>query len=138
MPKAQQKQQTIDEVLGSLTPQQLETIQNLRQLIKEAVPLAVEIVKRGKIVYKLEGKDFVWISRAKDHVDLDFALGTSLSSGFLKRRGISEKSPNVRHVEVGNYALLKPELTRLVHEAALLEFETAQPSRKPSGLAEKS
>jgi len=122
MPKAMEKQQTIDEVLASLNPQQLETTQNLRQLVKDAAPQASELVKHGKIVYKLEGKDFVWISHTKDHVDVEFAMGASLSSKLLKSRGIAEKSPNVRHVEVGNYALVKSELTRLVREASKLSF----------------
>ncbi len=123
MPKAQEKQQTIDEVLGSLNPQQRETLQNLRQLVKDAVPETVELVKQGKIAYKLEGKDFVWIDHTKDHVDLEFAMGASLSSDLLKSRGIAEKSANVRHVEVSNIVLVKPELTRLVREAATLGFE---------------
>jgi hypothetical protein len=123
MPKAQEKQLTINEILGSLNPQQLETLQNLRQLVKDVAPQAVELVKRGKIVYKLERKDFVWISNTRSHWDVEFAMGASLSSGLLKSRGISEKSPNVRHVEVGNYALVKSELTRLVREAAALGFE---------------
>lgn len=123
MPKAQEKQQTMDEVLGSLNPIQKETLQNLRQLVKNAVPETVEMVKQGKIAYKLEGKDFVWISHFQDHVDLEFAMGASLSSDLLKSRGVAEQSQNVRHVAVGNFALIKPELTRLVREAATLGFE---------------
>jgi hypothetical protein len=122
-PKAQEKQQTIDEVLGSLNPAQREVTQNLRQLVKNAVPETVELVKQGRIAYKLEGKDFVWIMHTQDHVDLEFAMGASLSSDLLRSRGTAEKSENVRHVAVGNYALVKPELIRLVKEAATLGFE---------------
>jgi hypothetical protein len=123
-PKAQEKQQTIDEVLGSLSPEKKETTQNLRQLVKNAVPETAEVIKRGKIAYKLEGKDFVWITQTQEHVDLEFAMGASLSSDLLRSRGIAEKSPNVRHVPVsGNFLKLKPELTRLVKEAATLGFE---------------
>ena len=56
------QQRTIDEILGSLEPAQKETVQNLRALIKSAVPEAVEIVRQGKIAYRLNDKDFVWIS----------------------------------------------------------------------------
>jgi hypothetical protein len=122
MPKAQEKQQTIDEVLGSLNPVQKETVQKLRLLVKDAVPETVELVKQGKIAYKLEGKDFVWISRYQGHVDLEFAMGASLSSDLLKSRGVAEQSQNVRHVSVGNFALVEPELVRLVREAATLGF----------------
>jgi hypothetical protein len=120
MPKKQEKQQTIDEILSSLDPRQKETLQKLRQLVRDNVPESVELVKQGKLVYKLEGKDFVWINYTQQHVDLDFAMGSSLSSDLLRSRGTAEHSPNVRHVAVDNYAYEKPELERLVRDAAAL------------------
>jgi len=123
MPKKQQKQQTIDEVLSSLNPRQKETLQKLRQLVRDAVPESVEMVKQGKLVYKLEGKDFVWISYTQDHVDLDFACGSSLSSDLLRSRGVAEQNQNVRHAQVSNFAMEKPELERLVRDAAALGFD---------------
>jgi hypothetical protein len=114
---------TIDEILGSLTPYQKETLENLRALIKDIVPESVELIKQGKITYKLERKDFVWITHFRDHVDLEFAMGASLSSNLLKSRGVSEQNENVRHVSVSNFNLVKTELTRLVREAATLGFE---------------
>lgn len=127
MPKKQQKQQTIDEILGSLNPHQKDTLQKLRQLIRDSVPESVELVKQGKIVYKLEGKDFVWISYTREHVDLDFAMGSSLSSNLLKSRGVAEQGEKVRHVQVDNYPPVKPELERLVRDAATLGFEHCPP-----------
>jgi hypothetical protein len=127
MPKKQEKQQTIDEILGSLDSRQKETLQNLRQLIRDSVPESVELVKQGKIVYKLEGKDFVWISYTREHVDLDFAMGSSLSSNLLKSRGVAEQAEKVRHVRVDNYQPVKPELERLVRDAATLGFEHCSP-----------
>ena len=116
-------QRTIDEILGSLQPDQKETIQNLRILIKNAVPETKEIVKNGKITYKLEDKDFVWINHFSDHVDLEFAMGASLSSNMLRSRGNSQSNDNVRHICIGeNFSLLKPELSRLVSEASKLGF----------------
>jgi uncharacterized protein YdhG (YjbR/CyaY superfamily) len=123
MPKAQLKQQTIDEVLGSLNPNQKITIENLRQLVKTQALQAVEVIKQGRIVYKLEGTDFVWISRYQEHVDLEFAMGSSLASDLLKRRGVAEQNQNIRHVEVGSFMLVKSELERLVREAAGLTLE---------------
>ena len=115
-------QRTIDEILGTLQPNQKETIQNLRTLIKNTVPETEELVKQGKITYKLGENDFVWISPYQSHVDLDFAMGASLDSGLLKNRGIEEKNENVRHLEVGDYDKQKPELTRLLKQAATLGF----------------
>jgi hypothetical protein len=123
MTKAQEKQQTIDEVLSILNPEQKETIQNIRKLVKDAAPETLEVVKQGKITYKLEGKDLIWISPYQKHVDLEFAMGSSLSSELLKNRGAAEQSQNVRHVTIGSYILVKPELARLVREAATLSFE---------------
>ena len=125
MPKAQEKQQTISEVLDSLTPAQKATTEKLRQLIKATVPQAVEMVKQGKIVYKLESKDFAWISNYQGHVDLELAMGSRLSSGLLKRRGGAEPNPDNRHIEADDYELIEAELTRLLCEAAILTLECA-------------
>ena len=116
-------QRTIDEILGRLEPAQKETIQNLRALIKSTVPETVEIVRQGKIAYKLNGKDFVWISHYEDHADLEFLMGASLDSDLLKSRGIAEKSENVRHITVSNLDKLKPEIVRLLKAATALGFE---------------
>jgi hypothetical protein len=123
MPKKQDKQQTIDEILNSLDPRQKDTLLKLRQLIMDSVPESVELVKQGKLVYKLEGKDFVWINYTQQHVDLDFAMGSSLSSELLRSRGMAEQSHNVRHVEVDDFAFEKSEIERLIHDAAALGFE---------------
>ena len=117
---------TIDEILVDLPATQKETIQNLRVHIKNTVPETAEMVKNGKIIYKLENKDFVWISHFQDHVDLEFAMGASLDSSLLKRRGVAEKNENVRHISVGNFDKVEPELTRLLKQAAILGFEHCQ------------
>ena len=114
---------TIDEILGSLDPAQKETVQSLRALIKSAVPETVEIVRQGKIAYKLNDKDFVWISHFHDHVDLEFSMGASLDSDLLKSRGDAEKSENVRHITIRSVDKLKPEIVRLLKEAAAVGFE---------------
>jgi hypothetical protein len=116
-------QRTIDEILGSLNPTQKETIQNLRVLIKNSVPETVEFVKNGKITYKLGDKDFVWISHFHDHVDLEFAMGASLDSNLLKTRGVAEKNDNLRHISIGNSDKAKPELAKLLKQAAAIGLE---------------
>ena len=117
------KQRTIDEILGGLEPAQKETVQNLRASIKNAVPETVEIVRQGKIAYRLNDKDFVWISHFKDHVDLEFFMGASLDSDLLESRGDQEKSDNVRHIKVSHFDKMKPEITRLLRDAAAVGFE---------------
>ena len=116
-------QRTIDEILSSLQPNQKETIQNLRAHIKNAVPESVEMVKNGKITYKIGDKDFVWISHFQDHIDLEFAMGASLDSKLLKTRGAAEKTENTRHISIANFDTIKHEVTRLLKEAAAAGFE---------------
>jgi hypothetical protein len=123
MPKAQEKQLTIDEVLDSLSPAQKETLQDLRLLVKKTVPETVETIKHGKITYKLGDKDFVWIIYFQTHVDLEFAMGASLDSAMLKNRGTAAQNQNIRHIEVSNFSRLQPELSRLLKQAVSLGFE---------------
>lgn len=118
----------IEQLVNSLQPEQKETIQNLRAIIKGTVPETVEIVRQGKIAYKLADKDFVWISHYQSHVDLEFFMGASLDSDLLKSRGDAEKSENVRHITVSNFDKLKPEIVRLLKEAAAVGFEHCSPS----------
>jgi hypothetical protein len=117
------RQRTMDEILQTLTSQQKETFQSLRSLVKEVVPESVELIKQGKIVYKLKDKDLVWISHYNDHVDLEFAMGASLASSLLRHRGIAEINDNVRHIPVNDFNRLKTELTRLLSETATMESE---------------
>lgn len=126
MVKVKERTVDIEEMLNCLEPKQKETVENLRSLIKTTVPDTIEVVKHGVITYKLGNNDFVWISVYRRHVDLDFFMGSSLSSDLLKTRGKArgkEKSENVRHTEVTDFEKVKPEITRLLKEAALLGFK---------------
>jgi len=123
IPKAQKNsKQTIYEILTSLNPQQKETVQNLRQLVRDTRPETVELIKQGKIIYKLEGRDFVWITYYRQHVDLEFAMGSSLSE-LLRSRGVAEESQNVHHVAIGNYVLQKPEIEHFVRDTSTTGFK---------------
>jgi hypothetical protein len=50
-------------------------------------------------------------------------MGSSLSSTLLKTRGVAEPNQNTRHIQADNLSLIKPELERLVREAATLTLE---------------
>ena len=122
MAKVKERIVDIDDILNRLESDQKETVQNLRGLIKSAVPETVETVKAGIITYKLGSNDFVWIGTYRKHVNLEFSMGASLDSDMLKSRG-KEKSENTRHITVGDFEKHKPEITRLLKEAALLGFK---------------
>jgi len=113
---------TIEEILSTLPDKQKENVQNLRILISKIVPESVELVKAGKITYKLNGKDFVWICHYQTHLDLEFANGSHLDSNALKSRGVAKQNQNVRHIPVGNFDKLTPDLCSLLKQAAELEL----------------
>ncbi len=119
MVKVKERIVDIEDTLNRLEPEQKELVQNLRALIRNAVPETLETVRRGLITYQLDGKDFVWIRSYRRHVDLEFFMGASLDSDLLKSRG-KEKSENIRHVPVTDLEKVRPEITRLLKEAALL------------------
>jgi hypothetical protein len=49
-------------------------------------------------------------------------MGASLDSKLLKTRGVAEKIENTRHIS-GYFDAIKPEVTRLLKEAAAVGFE---------------
>jgi hypothetical protein len=117
------EKRTLDEILNSLDEKQRQTTQNLRNLIKNIIPETVEIIRRGNITFVLSGKDFVWLTQANGHVDVEFFMGASLDSDLLRDRGIQEKNESVRHVEVHSFKKTQPELSRLLRDAARIGLE---------------
>jgi len=107
---------TIEEVLFGF--ENIETVEKLRDLIKNTLLDVQETVKRGSITYVLGGKDFLRINLAKSHVDLGFINGTRISSMLLKRRG---RGRSWRHVEVKTPDDVEnPEIKRLILRASEL------------------
>lgn len=117
------KKRTLEEILDSLDEEQRQTTQKIRGLIKSIVPETVETIRRGKITYILNDKDFLWLTQPSGHVDIEFFMGASLDSAMLKDHGIKEKSEDVRHIEVRDFGKLAPEISRLVKEAARVGLE---------------
>jgi len=117
------KKRTLEEILDSLDEEQRQTTQKIRGLIKSIVPETVETIRRGKITYILNGKDFLWLTQPSGHVDVEFFMGASLDSAMMKDHGIKEKSEDVRHIEVRDFEKLAPEISRLVKEAARVGLE---------------
>jgi hypothetical protein len=110
------KEKTIEEILNKLGSRQKEITEKLRSLIRKTVPDAVEMVRKGKITYAISGKDFAWISQAKNHVDVDFVCGTRLGSTYLKGRG---KGKDTKHVEINAVNEMdEKELPRLLKDAS--------------------
>jgi hypothetical protein len=116
------EKRTLEEVLNTLDDKQRLTTQNIQALIKKIAPETVEIIRHGNITYILAGKDFVWLTQANGHVDVEFAFGASLDSPLLRNHGIKEKNPNVRHIEMHSFEKYQPELQRLLKDAARISL----------------
>jgi hypothetical protein len=114
---------TLEEVLNTLDEKQRQTTINLQNLIKKTVPQTTEIIRHTNITYILDGKDFVWLTQANGHVDVEFAIGASLDSELLRGHGIKEKNPSVRHVEVHSFPKYEPEVARLLNDAARIWYD---------------
>jgi hypothetical protein len=91
------KPKTADEIFGKVDDEKKAIAESLRTLVKSTLPKAVEIVRRGRITYTVEGKDFAGIRLTKQHVDLLLMHGDSLSSPTLKGQGTIG---DPKHIEV--------------------------------------
>ncbi len=109
------KEKTVGEVLDKLDEHQKEKLEKLRSIVKNTVPDAVEFLRRGKIAYSVNGKDFAWISAFENHLDVDFLCGTRMDSELLKERG---KQGNLRHVEIRSDNFDETELKRLLVQSS--------------------
>ena len=106
---------TVDEILSNLEPGRKEITEKFRSMVKNTIPDATEIVRRGRITYILNGKDFLSIRTSQSHVDLLFVCGTTCSSRLLTGRG-SVNEPS--HVKIKNMSDFdESELIRLLKEA---------------------
>jgi len=81
------KPKTADEIFSKIGDNIKLIAERLRNLVKATLPQATETVKQGKFTYKIGGKDSVSIRIAKQHVDLLFMHGASLSSPHLRGQG---------------------------------------------------
>ena len=106
---------TLDEILSGLEPERKEITEKFRCMVKSTIPDATEMVRRGRITYVLNGKDFLSIRTTQSHVDLLFVCGTTCESRLLTGRG-SESEPS--HVKIKNMSDFdESELVRLLKEA---------------------
>jgi hypothetical protein len=81
------KPKTADEIFSKIDDDIKLIAERIRNLVKATLPKATETVRRGKFTYTINGKDCVAIRLSKQHVDLLFMHGSSLSSSHLKGEG---------------------------------------------------
>jgi hypothetical protein len=86
--------------------------------VKGNLPKAAETVRKERITYTLGDKDFAGIRVTKQHVDLLFLRGSSLSSPQLKGQGTVG---DPKHLEVHTLKNFdEAEANRLLREEAAL------------------
>ena len=110
------KHMTVEEVLNKVDDDKKPIMDKLRGLIRTALPKAVETVRHERITYTLNDKDFAGIRLTKQHVDLLFLIGASLSSPHLKGQGTIG---DPKHMEVHSLKHFEEaEAKRLLMEGA--------------------
>jgi hypothetical protein len=105
----------VDEILSNLDPERKEITEKFRSMVKNTIPDATEIIRRGRITYILSGKDFLSIRTAKSHIDMIFVCGTTCNSRLLKGRGSETEPSQVKIQNMSDFD--ESELVRLLKEA---------------------
>jgi hypothetical protein len=97
------KPKTADEIFSKIDDDIKLIAERLRNLVKATLPKATETVRRGKFTYTLKGRDCVAIRLAKQHVDLLFMHGASLSSPHLKGQGTIDDPKRLEVATLKNF-----------------------------------
>lgn len=103
--------------MDKLSPAQKEITQELRSLVKKALPEIEETVKWGNITYILKSKNLAWIILYDDYLDFGFFRGAELSSKLLEGTGKGLRHIKIKEIKDINEA----EIERLLLDAAKLE-----------------
>lgn len=110
------KPKTTDEIFSKVDEDTKLLTESLRNFVKATLPKVLETVRQGRITYAMDGKDFAGIRLTKQHVDLLFLRGSSLSSTRLKGQGTVG---DPKHIEVHSMKKFdETEAKRLLREAA--------------------
>jgi hypothetical protein len=107
---------TVDQLLEEADPTMRSLANQLRQVVRKALPNSQELVKWGNPTYLVDGKNVAWIMVYRDHVNLGFFQGAKMKSPLLEGTG-----KGLRHVKVRRSGDIdEKEFTRLLVRAAVL------------------
>jgi hypothetical protein len=117
---------TVDEYVKGLEDWQAEIISNLRDLLLEAAPKAIEVFKWNQPVYEWNGP-FVYIKAFKNHINFGFWRGVDLPDpeGVLSGTGKKMRHIQLRAVE----DIDRDQLQRFVRSALELNDLKGDPSK---------
>jgi hypothetical protein len=106
----------VDEYISKVDPKLRRQFQELRSIVRKALPDAIEAVKWGVPFYTLKGVGVASIAEYTGHVNLYLLQGAKLSSDLLEGTG-----KGMRHITVKTMAEIKEtEIKRLVRKAGAL------------------
>ncbi|HEY6282784.1 MAG TPA: DUF1801 domain-containing protein [Nitrososphaerales archaeon] len=107
---------TVDQLLEEADPQMRALANQLRRIIRRALPESHELVKWRNPTYLFNDKNVAWIMVHRDHVNLGFFQGVGLKSPQLEGTG-----KGFRHIKVrGPGDIDEKEFTRLLVQAGAL------------------
>ncbi len=112
-----EKDVTVEEIVGKLDAQRRGITEKLRNLVKQTLPDAEEKVKWGNITYLRKSKNLAWIIVYEGHVDFGFFRGAELASQRLEGTG-----KGLRHIKICRIEDIdEAEIARLLRDAANLD-----------------
>ena len=123
---AMAKYPSVDAYIATLDEPQSTVVRALRELVRDAVPDAVEVVKWAQPVYEKNGP-FCYIKAFPRYVNLGFWRGASLQDPHGLVHSGGDKMGHVRIATVDEIA--RARLRPLVKEAAALNVRLGDPSR---------
>lgn len=112
------KPTTIDQYLAELPPNGFDLTNQLRAIIKKALPEITEKVDSwGHLSFTLHGNPISWMINYANHVNFGFTFGARLQSDRLEGTG-----KNFRHIKIRSIDDIdENEFIRLLQEAAKLD-----------------
>jgi hypothetical protein len=107
---------TVEDLVADLTSPRKALVNRMREIVKEALPEAVESVKCGQPVYSVNGTSIICFMLDDDHVNFGLFMGARLKSERLEGTG-----KGLRHIKVYQMKDVdEKEFARLARDAARL------------------
>lgn len=88
--------QKVSDYIAQATPDQIELLENIRQLIHKSVPGVTEAIKWGFPVFA-KTKDFTYFRTAKQHITLGFYNIDRIENAEQLLEGTGK---NMRHIKI--------------------------------------
>jgi uncharacterized protein YdhG (YjbR/CyaY superfamily) len=94
------KAATVDEFLANVPPRERAALEDLRRMIRAAAPGATELINYGVPMFRLDGRNLVSFSTAKDHCSFHVQSPAVMEAheadlvGFKTQKGTVNFSPD--------------------------------------------